>query len=122
MRFGNKMIRPALTAILAAGLFGAGIATLAMPAAAQEAQSAGDRKLKSKVSPVYPELAKRSNISGVVKVEVMIAANGSVKATKPVGGHPLLIGAAEDAVRKWRYEPAAGDSTAIVEFHFNPGM
>ncbi len=82
----------------------------------------GDRKVKSKVSPAYPELARHANISGTVKLEATIASNGSVKAVKVLGGHPLLAGAAEDALKKWKYEPSAGETTAVVEFHFNPGM
>jgi TonB family protein len=78
------------------------------------------RKPKTKVAPVYPELAKRMNITGTVKVQVTVAANGSVKNAKLVGGHPVLANAAMDAVKKWRFETGAGESTGIVEFHFDP--
>jgi outer membrane biosynthesis protein TonB len=37
-----------------------------------------------------------------------------------VGGHPVLANAALDAVRKWRFEAGAEESTGIVEFHFDP--
>ncbi len=80
------------------------------------------RKVKSKVSPTYPELAKHANISGTVKLEATIAPNGSVKSVKVLGGHPLLAGAAEDAMKRWKYEAGAGETTAVVEFHFNPEM
>ena len=79
-----------------------------------------DRKIKSKVNPVYPELAKKMNVTGVVKVQVTVAANGTVKSAKAIGGHPLLIDPAVDAVKKWRYEPGAEDSTEVVEFRFDP--
>jgi len=78
----------------------------------------GDRKIKQRVSPMYPELAKRVNASGTVRLEVEVAPNGEVKSVKPLGGHPLLIPAAEDAIRKWKYEPAKEATTAIVEFKF----
>ncbi|MGA2979521.1 MAG: energy transducer TonB [Terriglobales bacterium] len=78
------------------------------------------RKAKSKVAPVYPELARRMNISGVVRVQVTVAANGSIKDAKLVGGHPVLANAALDAVRKWRYEAAPAESTGIVVFRFDP--
>lgn len=86
---------------------------------------AGDesgRKLKNRVSPQYPELARRVNAKGTVKIEVVIAPNGSIRSTKVIGGHPLLVNAAEDAVKKWRYEPASEETTTVVEFNFTPGM
>ena len=76
------------------------------------------RKVKSKVPPVYPDLARRMNITGVVKLQVVVAPNGSVKNTKLVGGHPLLANAAMDAVKKWRFENAAEETTGVVEFKF----
>jgi len=87
------------------------------PAWAQEEVT---RKIKTKVSPAYPELAKRMGISGVVKVLVTVDKGGNVKNVKLVGGHPVLAGAALDAIKKWRYEPAAEETTGIVEFRFDP--
>jgi len=60
------------------------------------------------------------NITGTVKVEVVVAPNGSVKDAKVVGGHPVLAGAALEAVKKWKFEPAAVESTGIVDFKFEP--
>lgn len=82
----------------------------------------GGRKVRTKVSPAYPELAKKMNVRGTVKIEVVVAPSGAVKNLKVVGGHPLLVGAAEDAMKKWRYEPAAEETTTLVEFNFTPGM
>ena len=87
---------------------------------AQDAQGEIVRRTKSKVQPTYPELARKMNLTGTVKVEVVVAANGTVKEVKVVGGHPVLASAALDAVKKWRFEPAAGDSSGIVEFKFEP--
>ena len=78
------------------------------------------RKLKNKVSPIYPELARRMNIVGVVKVQITVEKNGAIKNTKLVGGHPILAGAAIDAVKKWRYEAGSEETTGVVEFHFDP--
>ncbi len=116
---------PKLQKILAAIGFAALVATvLAVPiqVSAQSVDSSSDRKIKQKVAPAYPELAKHANITGTVKLEATILPNGSVKSVKLIGGHPLLAGAAEDALRKWRYEPATSETTTLVEFHFNPGM
>ena len=77
-----------------------------------------DRKVVNRVKPAYPELARQMNVSGTVKIEVVIAANGSVKSLKPLGGHPLLIQSASEALRKWRFAPGL-ETTTIVEFQFH---
>jgi TonB family protein len=79
-----------------------------------------DRKIKNKVSPNYPEIARKMNLAGVVKLEVTVAPNGTVKDTKVIGGNPILVNAAADAVKKWRFEPANDDSVGVVEFKFDP--
>jgi len=78
------------------------------------------RKVRTRVSPSYPELARRMNITGVAKVQITVSANGSVKDAKIVGGHPLLANSALDAVKRWRFEPAAQETIGIVEFRFDP--
>ena len=82
-----------------------------------QAQEAA-RKIKSTVAPVYPDLAKKMNVSGTVKVTVTIAPSGSVTATKVVGGHPLLVDAAVDAVKRWKYESGPDESKQTVEIKF----
>ena len=102
--------------------------TLAAPlgpthAVAQQAQGQNDemsRRAKTKVQPLYPELARKMNLSGTVKIEVVVAANGTVKDARVVGGHPVLAGAALDAARKWRFESAPGESSGVIDFKFEP--
>ena len=60
------------------------------------------------------------NIAGTVKIEVTVAPNGTVKEARVVGGHPVLANSALDAAKKWRFEPAPGESTGIIEFKFEP--
>lgn len=76
------------------------------------------RKRKSYVAPQYPELARKMNVSGSVRLEIVVAANGQVKSVRPLGGHPLLIDAAENAVKQWKYEPGP-EGTEVVEIRFN---
>lgn len=76
------------------------------------------RRAKTKVQPTYPELAHRMNISGTVKIEVTVAANGTVKEARVVGGHPVLAQSALDAAKRWRFEPAAAESTGVIDFKF----
>ena len=84
------------------------------------AQDELTRKTKTKVAPAYPELARRMNITGTVKVLVVVAPNGTVKDAKVVGGNPLLVNAAMDALKKWKFEPADSESSGTVEFKFQP--
>lgn len=87
---------------------------------AQEQSEEIVRRAKSKVQPAYPELAKRMNITGTAKIEVVVAPNGTVKEAKIVGGHPVLANAALDAAKKWRFEPATVESTGVIDFKFEP--
>jgi TonB family protein len=78
------------------------------------------RRAKTKVQPPYPDLARKMHISGTVKIEVMVAPNGTVKDARIVGGHPVLASAALDAAKKWRFEPATGESSGVIDFKFEP--
>jgi TonB family protein len=85
------------------------------PAHAQEG-----RKVKYSVQPEYPELARKNNIHGTARVQLVIAPEGNVKDIRILGGNPVLVQAAVDAVKKWKYEPAANETTAILKFDFTP--
>ncbi|MFZ0419453.1 MAG: energy transducer TonB [Candidatus Sulfotelmatobacter sp.] len=93
-------------------------ASLAMLQGAAQTKDQLERKIIEKVAPVYPSLAKRMNIKGTVKLEVVVRANGTVRSTKVVGGNPVLIGAATDAVHNWKFEPALNETTGVVEVLF----
>lgn len=116
----KKILRwVALAVVAALAMLAAASVT---PANAQEtADQGGGRKVKSRIAPVYPNLAKQMKLGGSVKVEVVIAPSGTVKSAKALGGHPVLIESALDAIKRWKYEPGAGDSTQVVEFKFSPG-
>ena len=107
-----RKIRVLLVILAAAGMVAS--------ACAQQAPSDISRRAKSKVAPVYPELARKMNITGTVKVEVTVAPNGTVKDAKVVGGHPVLASAALEAVKKWKFEPTTSESTGVVDFKFEP--
>jgi len=77
------------------------------------------RKVKTKTAPQYPELARRMNVSGRVKIEVVVAPDGHVKSTRVVGGHPLLVQSCQDAVKEWKFVPGPEESTQVVEFEFH---
>ena len=77
------------------------------------------RKVKSKTAPTYPDLARRMNVSGKVKIEVVIAPDGHVKTTRVVGGHPLLVQTCQDALKEWKFVASSEESTQMVEFEFH---
>jgi len=108
------------TSIVVLALLMAGVLAIPPSRAAGQEQAEITRKVKTRVSPIYPEIARRMSISGVVKLVVVVSPNGSVKSTKVLGGHPLLISAAEDAVKKWKFESGPEESSGVVEFSFKP--
>lgn len=101
---------------------GAGLAQAAalalMVALAMPARAADERAVKSRVPPTYPEIAKRMRITGEVRVSVTVDADGKVIEAKAISGNRMLGAAAEDAVRKWKFQPGAGTSTVEIELTF----
>lgn len=68
--------------------------------------------------PVYPEMARRARIQGVVHLEAIVATSGTVQGVQLITGHPLLVAAAIAAVREWRYTPPTlnGDPVEMVMY------
>lgn len=62
-------------------------------------------QLVTYVKPVYPPLARQARIQGQVRIAAILARDGAVTSMQLVSGHPLLVQAALDAVRLWRYRP-----------------
>jgi TonB family protein len=107
----NRLRRVGLRLMQAAAL--ALMVAMAMPA-----RAADERAVKSRVPPAYPEIARRMKITGVVKLTVTVDPDGKVTDVKPVSGNGVLSSAAEEAVRKWRFEPGPGASTVEVVVNF----
>jgi TonB family protein len=72
--------------------------------------------LLTKVEPVYPPLARQARIQGTVRFDSTIAADGHIQNLQLVSGHPLLVGAATQAVQQWVYKPTLlnGNPVAVV--------
>jgi TonB family protein len=97
-----------------------GAVVAARRASAQDSEiDAGKRKIRVKVTPTYPALARQMNLHGRVKIEATVAADGRVLATHVVGGSPLLVMAALDAVKKFQFESGPKETTETVEFQFD---
>jgi protein TonB len=83
-------------------------------------------KIINRTAPNYPPLARQTRISGTVRLHAIIAKDGTVQQLEVLSGHPLLVQAALDAVRQWRYqptllngEPVEVDTTVDVIFSLN---
>ncbi len=106
----------ALASILLFGCSGA----IAPTVLAQDAASVTlKRKVKTRVVPEYPEIARQLHLQGKVRIEATIAPDGRVSNAKVIGGHPVLAVAALDAVKKWHFEPAPKETTEIIELNFD---
>jgi protein TonB len=58
-----------------------------------------------KVQPIYPPLARAARIQGLVHLRAIISRTGTIENLQAIDGHAMLVGAAIDAVRQWRYRP-----------------
>jgi protein TonB len=65
------------------------------------------------VPPVYPPLASKARVSGIVVLEATLTAQGTVEEIKVISGHPLLIDAAIKCVTQWQYQPTYLNGVAI---------
>lgn len=103
-RTGARLLKAAALALMVA---------LAMPAWTADA-----RAIKSRIPPVYPAIAARMKITGVVKLAVTVDAEGNVADVKEISGNRVLSTAAEEAVRKWKFAPGSGNTTVEVAVTF----
>jgi TonB family protein len=86
---------------------------------AQAGDAAGPkRKVKTLATPQYPELAKKLNLNGIVRIEIIIGPDGKVKHTRVVGGHPVLAAEAERAASQSQFEPGPKETTEVIDFKF----
>ena len=84
----------------------------------EQQQTENRRKVMNRVPPVYPELAKKMNVIGAVRVFAVVAPNGKVLRTEVVGGSPVLLKAAEDAISKWKWAAAPDETKELIEIRF----
>lgn len=73
--------------------------------------SEGD--LVRKVLPTYPPLARSARIQGTVILQATISKLGTIDNLRLVSGHPMLVPAAIEAVRQWRYRPYILNNEAV---------
>jgi TonB family protein len=78
----------------------------------------GNRKLAVEIRPVYPQLARKVKISGMVRLRVTVSTGGNPLRMDELGGSPLLLKAAMDAIAKAKWEPMAFETKEIVDVDF----
>ena len=66
-----------------------------------------------RVQPIYPPLARAARIQGPVHLRAIISRTGTIENLQALEGHPMLVGAAIDAVRQWRYRPYILNDEAV---------
>ena len=79
-----------------------------------------ERKLIKKVPPEYPAVLKEHRIHGIVRLSVIVKADGSVKDIVVIGGNPALVEASVKAVKQWKYAPMDRETTVEVTIQFDP--
>ncbi|HSB74463.1 MAG TPA: energy transducer TonB [Terriglobales bacterium] len=87
------------------------------PARASDLQYNG-RKLRRHSQPVLPEIARQMHLTGTVRLQIEVSPAGKVTAVKALGGHPILITSAANAVKEWLFEPDPHSTTVVVSFTF----
>jgi TonB family protein len=94
------------------------LSALTSPGWCQTAPSV--RKVVYKVAPKYPRELRQNEIGGIVRLSVVINPNGSVSKVTPVGGNPVLVDAATQAVKQWKYAPSDHLTTTEIQLDFVP--
>src|SRR5271154_171655 len=79
----------------------------------QSSKSLVAGRLLARVAPSYPPEAMQQRIEGTVRLHAVIGGDGQVLSIEPVSGPPLLVEAAEIAVRQWRYGPTLFDGRRV---------
>ena len=105
----------ATIALTAASITLAPAKSLAQDTPSGDVKDHGGRKVKTSVKPAYPDVARRMHITGTVRLEATVGADGKVRDTRVVGGSPMLAEEASIAVKKWKYEEAPKETVEVVE-------
>lgn len=97
---------------------------VATPQKVRISQGVAEGNLQHKVEPTYPQMAKIAHIQGDVVIQAVISKSGTIENLRVVQGHPMLMQAALDAVKQWKYrpymlngEPVEVETTITVRFH-----
>src|SRR5258708_37155245 len=84
-------------------ILGGALLVMALSLGVANLQAQDGRKVLSNPVPVYPEVAKRLRLVGTVKVQIVIGEDGGIKDKTFIGGHPVLVSALQETLRKLKY-------------------
>ncbi|MGC2793960.1 MAG: energy transducer TonB [Candidatus Sulfotelmatobacter sp.] len=91
-----------------------------VPASLAQRPSKSERKVIVVATPDYPDILRHAQVGGTVRLRATVLPNGSVTNVEVVGGNPILAENAVTAVKKWKYAPAATQTTEDVSLSFTP--
>jgi periplasmic protein TonB len=104
----------------------ASVPTIAAPKRVRVSTGISEGLLSHRVEPLYPLIAQRARIEGTVELKAVISKEGTIEGLQRINGHPLLVTAAMDAVKQWRYrpymlngEPLEVETVVVVNFHMH---
>jgi outer membrane biosynthesis protein TonB len=119
-------LRTALLEIMRPAALGVAILLTVVPiphppqSFAQQVRMQGKRKVLKQVNAVYPSLARKINLTGIVKLVAIVAPDGSVVRTEVVGGSPVLVQSAVDAISKSKWQAGPQETKELIEVQFEP--
>jgi TonB family protein len=87
---------------------------------AQQVRPEGKRKMIVEIRPVYPLLARKANLGGTVRLRITVSPAGYPVSTEQLGGSPLLVKAATEAVSRAKWEATPVETREIVQIKFQP--
>jgi len=99
-------------------LLGFAVALLSYPACVHSQETT--RKVLKRVEAQYPSILKKRGIGGVVRLRVVVKADGAVRDTEVLGGSAILADSAQKAVKQWVFAPGAAESIVEVSVVFDP--
>jgi len=96
------------------------LATAFVPASLAQKPPKSDRKVIAITKPDYPDILRRAQVGGVVRLKATVLPNGAVTNVEVLGGNPILAENAAAAVKKWKYAPGATQTVEDVSLSFTP--
>ncbi len=109
----NHTCKPALSLLLALCLMVAVAPLCAQDAPVRISPDEAQGAVVNKVSPDYPEMARKMKLTGKVELDAVIDEAGAVESIKVIKGNPLLTGSARIALKKWKFKPIERDGKAV---------